>query len=229
MAFLQNAEGTTCKITMHQPLVHASEIRFPKLLMQPANMDAAVAAHIAGRSDIAENLIRLADMPLIGEWTESVWGKKSPYVRVTPSRDGKRTPAETHRASLRMPTSAERHGLHSRDGYHCRFCGIPVIRPEVRKRIMNAFPLVLRWGKRNTDQHTAFQAMWAQYDHLTPHSRGGANDLENIVVTCAPCNFGRMEYTLEEVGLIDPRLRQPIRSAWDGLERFPVAVGRRAR
>jgi hypothetical protein len=29
-----------------------------------------------------------------------------------------------------------------------------------------------------------------------------------------------MAYTLEEVGLLDPRDRQPIRSAWDGLERL---------
>ena len=64
--------------------------------------------------------------------------------------------------------------------------------------------------------------MWAQYDHLLPHSKGGNNDVNNIVVTCAPCNFGRMSYTLEEVGLIDPRTREPIRSAWDGLERFPL-------
>jgi hypothetical protein len=29
-----------------------------------------------------------------------------------------------------------------------------------------------------------------------------------------------MHYTLEEVGLADPRLREPIRSTWDGLERL---------
>jgi hypothetical protein len=44
--------------------------------------------------------------------------------------------------------------------------------------------------------------------------------LENIVITCGPCNFGRVHYSLEEVGLIDPRTREPVRSKWDGLERF---------
>jgi 5-methylcytosine-specific restriction endonuclease McrA len=62
--------------------------------------------------------------------------------------------------------------------------------------------------------------MWAQYDHILPHSRGGTSELSNMVVTCAPCNFGRMEFTLAEVGLADPRDRAPIRSSWDGLERF---------
>jgi 5-methylcytosine-specific restriction endonuclease McrA len=59
-----------------------------------------------------------------------------------------------------------------------------------------------------------------QYDHLVPHARGGGNGLDNIVITCGPCNFGRMERTLEEVGLIDPRTRAPVRSSWDGLERY---------
>jgi 5-methylcytosine-specific restriction endonuclease McrA len=62
--------------------------------------------------------------------------------------------------------------------------------------------------------------MWLQYDHLLPYARGGNNDLDNIVITCAPCQFGRMNYTLEEVGLIDPRKRGPVRSSWGGLECF---------
>lgn len=67
---------------------------------------------------------------------------------------------------------------------------------------------------------STFQAMDLHYDHLLPHARGGTNDLENMLVTCAPCNCGRDKLTLEEVGLSDPRLRDPVRSTWDGLERF---------
>ncbi len=62
--------------------------------------------------------------------------------------------------------------------------------------------------------------MWLQYDHLIPHSRGGTNELTNIVITCAPCNFGRMESTIEEVDLIDPFSRERIKSKWDGLKQF---------
>nr|WP_255527271.1 HNH endonuclease [Trichocoleus sp. FACHB-46] len=119
-----------------------------------------------------------------------------------------------------MPTAAQKHFLHQRDGYHCRFCGVPVIRGEVRDRLRKFYPDALPWGKTNPEQHSAFQALWLQYDHLLPHARGGNNDLENVVITCAPCNFGRGSYTLEEVGLADPRLREPVRSTWDGLERF---------
>jgi 5-methylcytosine-specific restriction endonuclease McrA len=78
----------------------------------------------------------------------------------------------------------------------------------------------LPWGRTNMTQHAAFQAMWAQYDHVLPYARGGNSTLDNMIVTCAPCNFGRMNYILEEVGLADPRGREPIGSKWDGLERL---------
>ena len=124
------------------------------------------------------------------------------------------------RAQTRMPTSAEKVLLVKRDGYHCHFCGIPVIRSEVRARIRKVYPHALPWGKKNLEQHAAFQAMWATYDHVLPHTRGGTNNFENMIITCQPCNCARMDFTLDEVGLIDPRTRQPVQSTWDGLERF---------
>jgi hypothetical protein len=192
----------------------------PEIADAARYLDAAVSAHLAGRSDLAEELIRLADLPAISEWTESLWGAGSPYVKYRPVSDAPPCIPKEQRLKARMPTSAEKRDLHQRDGYHCRFCGISVIRMEVCVRIRKKYPQALRWGRRNVEQHAAFQAMWAQYDHLLPHARGGNDDLENIVVTCAPCNFGRMNFTLEEVGLIDPRTREPVRSTWTGLERF---------
>jgi hypothetical protein len=86
--------------------------------------------------------------------------------------------------------------------------------------VASLYPEAVPWGRKNSEQHAAFQAMWAQYDHVLPHAKGGTNDLSNVVITCAPCNFGRMEFTLEEVGLIDPRSRSPKTTQWDGLERL---------
>jgi hypothetical protein len=53
----------------------------------------------------------------------------------------------------------------------------------------------------------------------------GETTLENIVVACAACNFGRDRYMLPEVGFRDPRthVRTPTwsgRLQWDGLERI---------
>lgn len=191
----------------------------PEIADAARYLDAAVSAHLIGRSELAENLIRLADMPAIREWTESLWGS-SPYLGCRGVSDKPPNLSNVQRAKVRMPTANVKRDLLHRDGYHCRFCGIPVIRTEVRERIKRIYPHALQWGRRNVEQHAAFQAMWVQYDHLLPHAKSGNNDLENMVITCGPCNFGRMNHTLEEVGLIDPRTREPVRSTWDGLERF---------
>ena len=157
-------------------------------------------------------------MPPVAAWVESILGKNSPYVVIQSS--GTPSLASEYRVAARMPNAQERCQLHARDGFHCRFCGIPVIRAEVRERIQRAYPQALRWGKRNVERHAAFFALWAQYDHLLPHAHGGGNELSNIVVTCAACNYGRGGFTLAEVGLAHPLERPPVRSAWDGLERF---------
>lgn len=183
-------------------------------------LDAAVSAHTQGRTELTEELIQLADMPAIREWTDSIWGKNSPHLKYRGVPNANSEISNGPQGKARMPTSAEKRELLKRDGYHCRFCGIPLIRKEVRERIRKIYPRVLPWGKQNAGQHAAFQAMWLQYDHVLPHAKGGNNELENIVITCAPCNYGRMSYTLEEVGLTDPRTRDPVRSTWDGLERF---------
>lgn len=191
----------------------------PEIADAARYLDASISAHLVGRQHLAEELIRLADIPAIRDWTESLWGKNSVYVRYRPSQNLKAIPIN-ERSRTRMPTAEEKRQLHRRDGYNCRFCGIPVVRKEVRNRIRGVHPDALRWGKTNAEQHAAFQAMWAQYDHLLAHALGGTNELSNVVVTCAPCNFGRMNHHLEEVGLADPRARPPLGGSWDGLERF---------
>ena len=187
----------------------------PEIYDTARYLDAAVSAHLKGHASLAAELFELANDPQVWAWTDSIWGKSSPYVII--NRQPNKTLIE--KTASRMPTSAQRLELHKRDGFHCRFCGIPVIRAEIRKLIHKKYPAAVQWGTTNASQHAAFQCMWAQYDHVVPHSQGGTNELENLVVTCAACNFGKMEYTLEELGLIDPRVAPPIQSAWDGLER----------
>lgn len=193
----------------------------PEVLDAARYLDAAVSAHLSGHHDVAVQLFVLADDRKVWCWTDSIWGKKSPYVRVT------RLPATADAAPLqeqRMPSSTQIAALIQRDGHHCRFCGLPVIRAEVRRKIVKAYPEVVRWQKGNMNQHAAFQALWAQYDHVVPFARGGTNELDNLVVTCAACNYGKMSYSCEELGLFDPRLYPPVQSTWDGLERFAVTA-----
>ena len=192
----------------------------PEIAVAAGYLDEAASAHIANKRELAENLINMANMAAIRAWTESLWGKASPYVQYRTAVGAPPLSRGPQLGRPRMPSPTEQGLLHIRDGYHCRFCGIPVVRKQVRVRLKNLYPAALQWGKKNLAQHAAFQAMWAQYDHVLPYARGGTNDLDNIIVTCAPCNFGRMDHLLEEVGLAGPRTREPIRSTWDGLERL---------
>ncbi len=181
----------------------------------------AVDAHHEGDHRRAADLFRAADMAAIRAWTESVWGKADPEIHMIQSVDGGPAHlAKSNRHPGRMPSAEVRAASIRRYGFRCAFCGIPVIQPEVRQRVHRAYPEAVPWGSTNASQHAAFQAMWLQYDHILPHARGGDSSLANIAITCAPCNFGRNNYTLAEVCLADPRDRPVPTTDWNGLEDF---------
>ena len=192
----------------------------PEIALAARLLDEATTAHLASDRQRAAKLISLANLEAVREWTESLWGKRSAYNQPRPSANSAQFKSSDNRTKARMPGAEVKKALLGRDGYHCRFCGIPVIREQVRRRIVAAYPELVLWPRKNTGQHAGLQAMWAHFDHVLPHSRGGTNDCENMIVTCAPCNCARMQYTLEDFNLADPRLRPPVQSAWDGLERF---------
>lgn len=195
----------------------------PEIYDAARYLDAAVSAHLAGESKIASQLIKLADMPILRAWLDSIWGAKSPHIRYRPVDGAPGLVSKEEKAPKRMPDSSIKRQLIDRDGYHCRLCGIPVIREEVRKRLHALYPDALTWAAGNINQHAAFQVLWLQYDHLVPHARGGSNDLDNMLIACAACNFGRMQYTLEEVGFAPVSSIERIHSSWDGLERVLTA------
>ena len=198
----------------------------PEIFEAAHLLDRAVGAHIVGDREAAHDLIALANSPTIRQWTESLWGGETDnpnhrqYHRFRDFDGAAPHLPKAERVKVRMPSARERREIVDHYGYNCAFCGIPVIRLEVRKAVQTAYPDALPWGQTNETQHAAFQCMWLQFDHVLPHSRGGDNSVENVVITCAPCNFGRRDWVIEEVGLIDPRSHPVYKTSWDGLERF---------
>lgn len=193
----------------------------PEIFEAAKLLDQAVDAHLSGDRTTASKLIASTNQDIIREWTEAMWGGFNPdihHIRNIPNSPP--ILAKADRVPARMPSKTEKQAMVDRDGSYCRFCGIPVIDPSLRNAIKDEYPEALRWGHKNTEQHAAFQCMWLQFDHVLPHSRGGDNSLSNVVITCAPCNFSRMHYTIEELGLLDPRAFPPIVGDWDGLNRF---------
>ncbi len=190
-----------------------------------ALLDSAADAHLVGERDQADALLREANRPAVRAWTESLWGSASAnpdqwqYRRVRKVAQSPPRLPKPERVRERKPNAAEQAAIVAFRGRHCVFCGVPLIRFEVRYKFHHHYPEAVPWGGTNSSQHAAFQALWMQFDHVLPHSRGGDNSLSNIVVTCAGCNYGRMDNTLEELGLIDPRSKAVPESKWDGLER----------
>ncbi len=195
----------------------------PEIFHAAGLLDRAVDAHLAGDRAQAARLIADADMPEVREWVESIWGRESRDIHRVREVEGsppKLGRDDRRRDPRRDATCDQKRALVERDGFRCGFCGIPVVRTEIRRAMHLEYPQALPWGGTNAGQHAAFQCLWMQFDHVLPHSRGGRTDLDNLVVTCGPCNYGRSEATLDEVGLVDPRTRPVPGTEWDGLERF---------
>lgn len=197
----------------------------PEIFEAAMLLDRAVAHHMAGNSNEAARLIRQTDRDDIRNFTESLWGSKKAnpdqptYIRWRPV-SGLPEPANEDLDKKRKPNRSDEKVIVAHWGRHCAYCGVPLIRSAVPKKLRAFYPDLRIWGSINADMHAAFQLMWMQFDHVVPHNRGGRTDIENVVVTCAPCNYGKGKFMLEELGLIDPRLhpRAP-KTSWDGLER----------
>jgi hypothetical protein len=195
----------------------------PEIAIAAALLNDAETAHMDGRFSEAEGLIEQANIAAIFQWAYSLIGKNSEFNTPRIRLNSQSLIPATQREKARMPSSEMKRMLHFRYGNHCCFCGTPIIRRQVRKRLVSLYPKVVPWGSGDADKHAAVFVMEAQYDHIVHHSKGGQNDLENLVLTCLPCNYGRNSFTLEEMGLSDPRTRERVEciaSDWDGLERL---------
>lgn len=174
----------------------------------------ATRAIVSDDLELARDLVRRADMPLLFDRTNLVMNGGDPCIqrrRPVAQRSGPVT-----KASSRMPSSAAAMALFARDGWHCRFCDCRVVPPKMRAAMRIALPGAIPWSETE-GYHGGFYALSASVDHVVPHSAGGGNDQENLVTACWSCQFGRGAWSLEEVGLSDPRDRSPVRDEWDGL------------
>ncbi len=111
----------------------------------------AVDAHLKGHHAQASSLIAQANMPDIRDWYQPIMGKESPEIhRERPEED----PDTSHeipkdkRDSKRHPSAEMKDALIARDGYRCRFCGIPTIR---RARLRPPVPHLLTDRAFQTD------------------------------------------------------------------------------
>ena len=105
-----------------------------------------------------------------------------------------------------------------RDGYRCRYCGSRVVSGDFITRLSKKLDSdVFRRTRPNATTHGLIQAMLPVQDHVFPRSLGGRTTPENLVTSCYPCNYGKADFTLEQLGMESPFDRPPVVDEWDGL------------
>ena len=172
---------------------------------------------VAGQIGGAHARILAADIPSLCEWFHY---EGQPTTKILKRHGIERSNLPTPPKELKTKgdaTQQTKDFMFARDGWHCRFCGIRVLDPKVRPHLSRMFTDV-RWGRRNLEKHACI-AIRGSHDHVVPRQWGGANDENNLVSACWPCQFSRSRHRIEDCGLFDPRDRAPINDGWDGLRR----------
>lgn len=120
--------------------------------------------------------------------------------------------------------------VHRRDCWTCRYCRGRTVAPPVLRFLSeiypDAFPYHPHW--RAGQVHPAYLLLSTSLDHVDPGGRGGSWQHEgNLVTACWPCNTGKADLRLDEVGwkLIGA---EDVQSAWDGLTSQLPALWERA-
>jgi 5-methylcytosine-specific restriction endonuclease McrA len=109
--------------------------------------------------------------------------------------------------------------VYQRDGYRCGYCGIRVIDTKALLKMEKIVgKKYFKVKGKNNERHGVALALRATIDHIKPLSRGGCTRMDNLVTSCWSCNYGKLNATLEQLGLDNPLERTTItRLHWNGL------------
>lgn len=122
--------------------------------------------------------------------------------------------------SLRSPDKYQKE-VFQRDDYACQYCGVKVIPEEVFAAYSKFVGLdFFRATGTNSERHGIVLAFRANADHVVPWIHGGRTSPENLVTSCWSCNYGKSGYTLEEIGIDDPREKKITNPKWQGLTEY---------
>lgn len=177
-----------------------------------------ICAVAAGNMNVSQNLLRRMRSDDLRAWFVD-HGKQAGFCRY-PHLMRRPSQATTVVAEpLRQPTKSQMELVFQRDGYNCRYCSLRII-PNLVFDLFGKIAGLDLFGTAGpaVQRHGAALTFRGCADHVVPHFLGGRTDMDNLVTACWPCNFGKDRFTVEEIGIEDPRLRPPVMSdEWDGL------------
>lgn len=175
----------------------ASDVeRYANILQATAR---AVAAH---GLDGAEQFLA----PIAGE----VWAGKLKTDRAVSTSAGV---GEAPVRRVRISNDRLRAQVFIRDGFRCTACGGRAIPRSILVALHDLFPAALPYDRHygRGKMHPVFWALAPEADHILAHSRGGANDLQNLTTLHASCNTQKSDAGASVRA--DVTRREP----WDGL------------
>lgn len=152
--------------------------------------------------------IRILREPLgveIREWfvehAQSAWSFRSKVLGTLESSPFLGT------LDTRKLTNDVKNQVSDRDGFVCGYCKGKLVSDERLNRISSIVGADnFRISGNNSQRHGYIYIVRTTVDHILPQSKGGQTDLDNLIMCCWACNYGKAEKTLSEIGLVDPRL-----------------------
>ena len=95
--------------------------------------------------------------------------------------------------------------LFARDNYKCQYCSDYVVPKKVFKKAnLLIGSACLPLGLTNMTRSGFYLIFVATLDHVIPWSLGGRTDESNLVTSCWSCNYGKANFTVEQIGIKNP-------------------------
>lgn len=175
------------------------------------------AEHAAqGRKDEAIRILRTIKSDEMRFWFDE-HGQMSGLYRMKKLGIAARRCRDDQLDPLRSPARYEKQ-VFERDYYTCRYCGLRTLSKEVLTAFERAVGTdEFRTQGTNAQQHGIVHAFKIVADHVVPHKCEGRTNPDNLYAACPACNYGKFNYTLEQLGLDHPSERPPKNNGWDGL------------
>lgn len=113
---------------------------------------------------------------------------------------------ETGRVS-RRPRAYNTHKLQElvgeRDGWTCHYCGVMLVPSTYHyleatplKQVVESGSPNEVWAKKRLSKRGT---LYATIDHVIPHSKGGSDEPDNLVLSCSYCNSNKSARSTEKV------------------------------
>lgn len=95
--------------------------------------------------------------------------------------------------------------IFARDNLKCGYCSSKLFPKRVFKEFQASLgPELFPLGKTNESRSGFYLMFVATLDHVLPWSVGGRTDESNLITSCWSCNYGKANFTVEQLGISNP-------------------------